>query len=449
MHKSSSYRTGKSAYGPSSTPGQESFFGHGEAVQTKQEEPFFQTSMMIGKPNDKYEKEADSVADKIVAKKDMEDGPAVQRQEISSIQRLSTPIEDENFSTNDQRIRNDRDIQEKPEVQTKSDTHENPKLQTKCAHCEQEEASAGVSNLIDSTRGKGQSMPESTRYQMESAFGTSFHDVNIHTGADSVGMNKELGAQAFTHGKDIYFNSGKYNPDSTSGQHLLAHELTHVVQQTGGAYRDQVQCDHDKQAHPKTKSKSAKDQPKEPPKYVVPKLSISSGSIMDEGCGELIWDAAWNIDHEAGDKGGWIIQEVSIQYQAFDCNMRPIPEKKLKSPLHYYEAWRVDPKSTDIRPELDSFAYKTKAADGSGHTLGFASWKAVAHYHDNVGENDLPDHMVRYNSKTAAGGLFSSTQDPRLGGDVSGPVPHELTYHWACCGEKGTKPNLIDHKIPS
>src|SRR5690606_1881665 len=55
--------------------------------------------------------------------------------------------------------------------------------------------------------------------------------VRIHTGADSVQMNRELGAQAFTHGRDIYFNEGKYNPSSPDGQRLLAHELTHVVQQ--------------------------------------------------------------------------------------------------------------------------------------------------------------------------------------------------------------------------
>jgi hypothetical protein len=68
---------------------------------------------------------------------------------------------------------------------------------------------------------------------MEPRFGNDFSSVRIHTGSNAVQMNKELHAQAFTHGSDLYFNEGKYNPGSNSGKQLLAHELTHVVQQTG------------------------------------------------------------------------------------------------------------------------------------------------------------------------------------------------------------------------
>lgn len=54
-------------------------------------------------------------------------------------------------------------------------------------------------------------------------------------------MNKELGAQAFTHGSDIYFNAWKYDPKSSSGKHLLAHELKHTVQQGGNALHTKKQ----------------------------------------------------------------------------------------------------------------------------------------------------------------------------------------------------------------
>ena len=66
---------------------------------------------------------------------------------------------------------------------------------------------------------------------MESRFGANFSDVNIHTGSQSEVLNRSLNAQAFTHGSDVYFGEGKYNPESQQGKHLLAHELTHVVQQ--------------------------------------------------------------------------------------------------------------------------------------------------------------------------------------------------------------------------
>ncbi|MEZ4687447.1 MAG: DUF4157 domain-containing protein [Bacteroidia bacterium] len=54
------------------------------------------------------------------------------------------------------------------------------------------------------------------------------------TGSESEKLNKQLGAKAFTHGQDIFFDKGQYNPSSKTGTHLLAHELTHVLQQKGG-----------------------------------------------------------------------------------------------------------------------------------------------------------------------------------------------------------------------
>jgi hypothetical protein len=66
---------------------------------------------------------------------------------------------------------------------------------------------------------------------MESRFGADFSNVRVHTDSDTAQMAKDLNAAAFTHGRDIYFAEGKYNPSMNSGQKLLAHELTHVLQQ--------------------------------------------------------------------------------------------------------------------------------------------------------------------------------------------------------------------------
>ncbi|MBL0341286.1 MAG: DUF4157 domain-containing protein [Bacteroidetes bacterium] len=74
-------------------------------------------------------------------------------------------------------------------------------------------------------------MDTGTRSFMENRFGADFGNVKIHTDSQSSHLNRELNAKAFTVGNDIYFNSGKYSPQSESGKHLLAHELTHVVQQ--------------------------------------------------------------------------------------------------------------------------------------------------------------------------------------------------------------------------
>lgn len=89
---------------------------------------------------------------------------------------------------------------------------------------------AQLENRLSSS-GNGVPLPEGTRTQMEDSFGADFGGVRIHTNESAKQMNQGLGAQAFTHGKDIYFNDGKYKPDDQEGQKLLAHELTHTIQQ--------------------------------------------------------------------------------------------------------------------------------------------------------------------------------------------------------------------------
>lgn len=80
-------------------------------------------------------------------------------------------------------------------------------------------------------RGDGAPLSREVRNEMSNSIGADFSNVRIHTGEKAAALSNDLGAQAFTHGNDVYFNSGKYDTDSSAGKHLLAHELTHVVQQ--------------------------------------------------------------------------------------------------------------------------------------------------------------------------------------------------------------------------
>lgn len=86
-------------------------------------------------------------------------------------------------------------------------------------------------NNLSSTKGQGTPMSDITRQFMESRFNADFSGVRIHTGSYAESLSSHIQAQAFTHGKDIYFNSGKYSPYTEAGGSLLAHELTHTVQQ--------------------------------------------------------------------------------------------------------------------------------------------------------------------------------------------------------------------------
>lgn len=101
---------------------------------------------------------------------------------------------------------------------------------------------AGTAELIEQERspvhdviGSGGSPMEPTiRADMEGRLGHDFGDVRIHTDAAAHDSAKSVNAQAYTVGSDIVFQQGKYDPGSQSGQHMLAHELTHVVQQRSG-----------------------------------------------------------------------------------------------------------------------------------------------------------------------------------------------------------------------
>lgn len=87
-----------------------------------------------------------------------------------------------------------------------------------------------VGRRIDSVRGGGNALDGGTRSFMESRFGTDFSGVRVHQGGDASDLNRELDAKAFTVGNDIYFRQGEYSPTTEGGQHLIAHELAHVVQ---------------------------------------------------------------------------------------------------------------------------------------------------------------------------------------------------------------------------
>jgi len=101
-----------------------------------------------------------------------------------------------------------------------------------------------VERAIESSCGGGQSLDSGVKAQMGQALNADFSGVRVHTDAGADGLNQSLSARAFTTGRDIYFRQGEYNPGSSSGRELLAHELTHVVQQNP----DKVQTKSDDDA---------------------------------------------------------------------------------------------------------------------------------------------------------------------------------------------------------
>lgn len=99
------------------------------------------------------------------------------------------------------------------------------------------ELSPETEQKIESLRGRGRPLPEEVRRDMESKLNADFSRVSIHTGADANQLCRQINARAFTVGRDIFFADGEYASQTQKGRKLLAHELTHVLQQGSGVSR--------------------------------------------------------------------------------------------------------------------------------------------------------------------------------------------------------------------
>ncbi|MCB9314770.1 MAG: DUF4157 domain-containing protein [Lewinellaceae bacterium] len=164
--------------------------------------PAVQTALKVNKPGDSHELEADATADKVMRMTDVD----VQR----SVAPEASRKEDSALAAGTIQKQDAKTLQRKesgvPEVN-----------------------SATQAAIMHPTG--GQKMPPAVQGFMEKRFQVDFSQVKIHNDDQAAGLSNRLGAKAFTYKNNIYFNRGAYQPESDSGKHLLAHELTHVVQQ--------------------------------------------------------------------------------------------------------------------------------------------------------------------------------------------------------------------------
>ncbi|AFY57584.1 hypothetical protein Riv7116_5188 [Rivularia sp. PCC 7116] len=179
--------------------------------------PKIQPKLNIGQPGDKYEREADRVAEQVMQmphplpERRINPSPLVPARFLS----LNSDSEEQ---LQRQEIEKDKEDDEEKILQAKPNKSKTPRV------------APNLENHLNASRGSGQPLPESTRVFMEDRFGTDFSGVRVHTDSNAVQMNRELTAQAFTRGNHIYFGAGK----SPGNNELMAHELTHTIQQTGG-----------------------------------------------------------------------------------------------------------------------------------------------------------------------------------------------------------------------
>lgn len=200
-----------------------------------------QAKLTVGAAGDKYEQEADRVAAQVV-------------DSIHSPPATNALIHDSGKSNSPQRL-----------INASIQRHENENednVQLKLAQHPSVMGGGAVSDDFDAAirtkRGTGQALAPGLQHKMGQLMGADFSRVQIHTDHQSHQLNQSIQAKAFTTGQDIFFRQGAYNPASRAGQTLIAHELTHVVQQKGGlvqrhpshAEEEEVRAKFDIQCHP-------------------------------------------------------------------------------------------------------------------------------------------------------------------------------------------------------
>lgn len=172
-----------------------------------------QPKLTVNQPGDPYEQEADRVADRVV-----------QMPAGESLQRMCPACEDE-LQVQRESIAVPAEEEEEEHLQTKREA---------AGQVPGPEASAAPPIVDDVLRSPGEPLDQHTRHFMESRFGHDFGGVRVHAGSQASASARAVRALAYTVGNDIVFGPGRYAPSESSGRRLLAHELTHVIQQTGG-----------------------------------------------------------------------------------------------------------------------------------------------------------------------------------------------------------------------
>jgi Domain of unknown function (DUF4157) len=158
--------------------------------------PLVQRKLVVGPADDGFEQEADRVADAV----------------MQALARGRAPEQPDTFAS-------------------AGATRIQPRRAPDAIGLDGGEVDVATASAIGAASRRGAALDSSVRRQMEHGFGADFSAVRVHTDARADAISDQLQARAFTAGRDIFFSAGAYAPSASSGQHLLAHELAHVVQQ--------------------------------------------------------------------------------------------------------------------------------------------------------------------------------------------------------------------------
>ncbi|MGH8543022.1 MAG: DUF4157 domain-containing protein [Gammaproteobacteria bacterium] len=212
--------------------------------------PRIQTKLEVGAPNDRFEQEAERVAEQVMRMPGRETRattPAPAGSAPRSVQRMCNecakeetalqraPLPDASaplrISALNGSIVARADSPDQTPFLQRQDLDEDEMLQTETAVGAAPDTRPGVAAGIRALRGRGQPLSAAERAFFEPRFGHDFGQVRLHTDARAAATARAVNARAFTVGRDVVFGAGEYTPETAVGRQLLAHELVHTIQQ--------------------------------------------------------------------------------------------------------------------------------------------------------------------------------------------------------------------------
>lgn len=391
--------------------------------------PSLQTKLAIGSPDDVPEQEADRVAEEVMRM------PGLQVQAASTCNDAAC-LKAEGETTRPNPLTDPIT----PMVQHRTEAEEKEALlQADVLPDLTPEVTPAVVSAIAGIKGGGRPLPAAERAFFEPRFGRDFGHVRVHLDDRAGGLAAAVNAKAFTLGQDIVFGARAYRPETDSGRRLLAHELTHVLQQNLRRIR---------------------------------RLTITPVHLLKGSCGKVnkMWDFVLG-GPASGD--GYLVQHVQVFSQSATCPgtaslPNPLPNPKLE----YWEAWPVPLKATH---STDRQSIPLMKGGAVAQTLVFTDTSRIDQSWPNQSGAYLATGDLRFYLKSVTGDLGSANQAPATGSPNSGtwgpsmvaatggltgsntrpswwgsaptegPATRRLAVSWRCCGDGNDFNNVVDH----
>ena len=234
LHKPSAMKYEERAIHPSVSNDNKHNFGD---VNLFAGTPSIQAKLSVNTPGDVHEQQADAMAEKVM------------RMPVAVPQQTKiTPVNIIQQKCATCGMEEEKEMSGEEMTEKDTATVQRQLIQRKCADCEKKEeeekklqrketnnAGPAVSSAVNQTlKSSGMPLDAGTRSYMEPRFGFNFSNVQVHNDSLAHQSAKDINALAYTHQNKIVFGAGQYQPDTETGKKLLAHELTHVIQQGSG-----------------------------------------------------------------------------------------------------------------------------------------------------------------------------------------------------------------------